>query len=79
MLDTRVAPSADNAELSSRPRRWADLYQTAEYLAVPVSRVRNWSRFGRFPSYRLGGRLYFDLAEVDDVIASTPARPAVAS
>jgi hypothetical protein len=45
-------------------RRWAEIGAVADYLGVPISRVRYLRSIG-LPARRVGRRLLFDLREVD--------------
>ena len=45
-------------------RRWAEIGAVAEYLGVPLSRVRYLRAIG-LPARKAGRRLLFDLREVD--------------
>ena len=48
-------------------RRWAEIGAVADYLGVPLSRVRYLRAIG-MPARRLGRRLLFDLREVDSFL-----------
>jgi hypothetical protein len=52
------------AERLRERRRWAEIEGVADYLGVPVSRVRHMRSIG-LPAKRIGKRLVFDLREVD--------------
>jgi hypothetical protein len=52
------------AERLREHRRWAPIEGVADYLGVPVSRVRHMRSIG-LPARRVGKRLIFDLREVD--------------
>ena len=52
-------------------RRWAEIEGVAEYLGVPVSRVRYMRSVG-LPARRIGRRLLFDLRQVDAWLESQP-------
>jgi excisionase family DNA binding protein len=51
-----------------RPRRWASLNQTADYMALAERTVRQMIADGRLKGYRLGRTVRVDLNEVDDAM-----------
>ena len=60
LVDERVAASAD-ASVSP----WMDAPAAADYLAVPVKRVRNLTASGDMPHVREGGRVFYHRGQLD--------------
>ena len=58
------ALAARVATLLAERRRWAEIAGVADYLGVPLSRVRYLRSIG-LPARKVGRRLLFDLREVD--------------
>jgi excisionase family DNA binding protein len=56
--------------VQERPR-WRDIEGVAEYLDVPVRRVRDLRERG-LPAKRIGRRLFFDLRAVDEWLERQP-------
>lgn len=61
------AIAARVAERSEAQRRWAEIAGVADYLGVPLSRVRYLRSIG-LPARKVGRRLLFDLREVDGFV-----------
>ena len=59
------------AERLEERRRWAEIEGVAEYLGVPLSRVRYLRSVG-LPAKRIGKRLLFDLRQVDEWLEAQP-------
>lgn len=75
LVDERVAASAD-ASVSP----WMDA-PAADYLAVPVKRVRNLTASGDMPHVREGGRVFYHRGQLDSwrlAQSSGPRVPAAA-
>ena len=61
------ALAAQVATLLAERRRWAEIARVADYLDVPLSRVRYLRSIG-LPARKVGRRLLFDLREVDEFL-----------
>jgi excisionase family DNA binding protein len=59
------------AERLRERRRWAPIEGVAEYLGVPMSRVRYMRERG-LPAKKIGKRLLFDLRQVDAWLEAQP-------
>lgn len=72
LVDERVAASAD-ASVSP----WMDAPAAADYLAVPVKRVRNLTASGDMPHVREGGRVFYHRGQLDSWRLAQSSRPRV--
>ena len=72
LVDERVAASAD---ASGSP--WMDAPAAADYLAVPVKRVRNLTAAGDMPHVREGGRVFYHRGQLDSWRLAQSSRPRV--
>jgi len=55
--------------------KWLDINALADYLGVPKSTLYKLQQRGELPSYKVGRRLLFDVAEVDEHIKVGAKRP----
>ena len=49
---------------------WMDAHEVRQWLHISATTLRVWQRRGYLKGYALGGRVYYDRAEIDKVIRS---------
>lgn len=56
--------------------RWSNLEDTASYFATTPRQLRSMVFDGRLPKRKIGGRLIFDLDEIEAIVRPEPAKRA---
>ena len=51
------------------PRDWVEVSEACRLLGISRKTIRRWTQRGVFASSRIGGRLYYDRADIDRAIA----------
>lgn len=46
--------------------------QVSDLLSIDLSTVHNWTKKGILPAYRLGGRVYFKLSDIENNLDRIP-------
>ena len=49
-------------------RKWVVKKELMRYLSISQRTIENWVNKGLIKAYKLGGRIYFDLVEIDEAI-----------
>ena len=56
----------------SRKDRYLTRRQLSELLSVDLATLHRWSKTGKLPSYRLGGRIYYKYSDLEKEMKKVP-------
>lgn len=66
-LDKRFQEVSDKLQIK-RPKKYITRYELADMLSVDLSTIHNWRKRNIIEAVQIGGKVYFERAEVEKAI-----------